>query len=82
MWSSQRSCLISSLLLSAASFAVAFVPASARPSFAATTKLQASTTSTDYDIVKVDLSDGRDYPIYIGAGFSDEEGACFYGYYL
>lgn len=32
-----------------------------------------SSTKTDYDVVKVDLSDGRDYPIYIGAGFSEEE---------
>ena len=30
-------------------------------------------TNTDYDIVKVDLSDGRDYPIYIGDGFDDAE---------
>jgi 3-dehydroquinate synthase len=29
---------------------------------------------TKYDIVKVDLADGRDYPIYIGAGYSQEEG--------
>lgn len=35
--------------------------------------LEAS-TETDYDVVTVDLTDGRDYPIYIGAGFSDEEG--------
>lgn len=28
----------------------------------------------NYDIVKVDLDDGRDYPIYIGTGYSDEEG--------
>lgn len=27
-----------------------------------------------YDIVKVDLEDGRDYPIYIGTGYSDQEG--------
>jgi hypothetical protein len=33
-----------------------------------------SATATDYDIVNVELADGRDYPIYIGAGFSDEEG--------
>lgn len=32
-----------------------------------------SSTATEYDIVKVDLSDGRDYPIYIGSGFTDEE---------
>ena len=31
-------------------------------------------TETDYDVVKVDLSDGRDYPIYIGAKFGEEEG--------
>lgn len=28
-----------------------------------------------YDIVKVDLDRDRDYPIYIGTGYSDEEGA-------
>lgn len=28
----------------------------------------------NYDIVKVDLSDGRDYPIYIGTGYEDREG--------
>lgn len=34
-----------------------------------------STIAKDkYDIVKVDLDDGRDYPIYIGTGYSDEEG--------
>ena len=27
----------------------------------------------NYDVVKVDLNDGRDYPIYIGASFSDEQ---------
>jgi len=35
--------------------------------------LHESSTATNYDIVKVDLTGGRDYPIYIGAGFSDEE---------
>lgn len=34
-----------------------------------------STIAKDnYDIVKVDLDDGRDYPIYIGTGYSDKEG--------
>jgi hypothetical protein len=28
----------------------------------------------NYDIVNVDLDDGRDYPIYIGTGYDDEEG--------
>jgi hypothetical protein len=27
-----------------------------------------------YDVVKVDLDDGRDYPIYIGAEFDEAEG--------
>ena len=35
--------------------------------------LNVATTGTDYDIVKVDLTDGRDYPIYIGSDFSDDE---------
>uniref|UniRef100_A0A7S4J271 3-dehydroquinate synthase, chloroplastic n=1 Tax=Odontella aurita TaxID=265563 RepID=A0A7S4J271_9STRA len=29
--------------------------------------------SDDFDVVKVDLDDGRDYPIYIGAEFDPEE---------
>ena len=29
----------------------------------------------NYDIVTVDLADGRDYPIYIGTSYSDQEGA-------
>eukprot|EP00980_Cylindrotheca_fusiformis_P006338 scaffold1356_cov123-Cylindrotheca_fusiformis.AAC.19 len=28
---------------------------------------------SNYDVVNVDLSDGRDYPIYIGTGYTDEE---------
>lgn len=35
--------------------------------------LQVTASSTEYDIVKVDLTDGRDYPIYIGSDFSDDE---------
>ncbi|KAL7487368.1 hypothetical protein ACHAW6_012963, partial [Cyclotella cf. meneghiniana] len=31
------------------------------------------TTATPHDIVRVDLADGRDYPIYIGSDFSDDE---------
>mmetsp|Transcript_29592 Transcript_29592/g.45418 ORF Transcript_29592/g.45418 Transcript_29592/m.45418 type:complete len:424 (-) Transcript_29592:183-1454(-) len=38
-----------------------------------TVQMSSSATSTDYDVVKVDLADERDYPIYIGGGFSDEE---------
>lgn len=33
----------------------------------------ASDIKTEYDIVKVELSDGRDYPIYIGDDFNDVE---------
>lgn len=33
---------------------------------------------TDHDVVTVDLADGRDYPIYIGAGFNDKEGNYIY----
>ena len=32
----------------------------------------------NYDEVKVDLDDGRDYPIYIGTGYSEEEGESFF----
>ena len=58
----------------------------AAPSFSqhGTISLSASLMSNDlgsstnakenYDVVKVDLDDGRDYPIYIGTGYSDEEG--------
>lgn len=38
-------------------------------------QLGSTTVNMDhYDIVKVDLADGRDYPIYIGTEYSDEEG--------
>lgn len=38
-------------------------------------ELGSTTFSRDnYDEVKVDLDDGRDYPIYIGTGYSEEEG--------
>ena len=36
----------------------------------------------NYDTVKVDLAGGRDYPIYIGTGYADEEGAFFFGTFL
>jgi hypothetical protein len=28
----------------------------------------------NYDVVRVDLENARDYPIYIGTGYSDEQG--------
>ena len=34
-------------------------------------------TETDHDTVTVDLADGRDYPIYIGANFDDKQGMYF-----
>jgi len=36
-------------------------------------KLSSVSTKTNYDVVKVDLADGRDYPIYIGSKFSEKE---------
>ena len=37
--------------------------------------LGSTTVSMDhYDVVKVDLADGRDYPIYIGTDYSADEG--------
>ena len=38
-----------------------------------TTTAPTTINKENYDIVKVDLSQGRDYPIYIGDGFNDEE---------
>lgn len=32
-----------------------------------------ATEESTHDVVKVDLSDGRDYPIYIGTGYTDDE---------
>jgi 3-dehydroquinate synthase len=53
----------------------AFTSPSRRPSSRRSASQLASTAeATEYDIVKVDLADGRDYPIYIGAGYSEEEG--------
>ena len=37
------------------------------------TALHVTASSTEYDVVKVDLTDGRDYPIYIGSDFTDDE---------
>ena len=34
----------------------------------------ATSASTEYDIVKVDLENNRDYPIYIGDTFDDTQG--------
>ena len=34
-------------------------------------KMGEGESESNYDAVKVDLEDGRDYPIYIGTGYSD-----------
>lgn len=72
--------LTTAVLVSVASCAFSFVPSSSSRAFAVSSSSAPTTrlySSSDYDTVTVDLADGRDYPIYIGAGFPDEEGACF-----
>lgn len=70
------------LLVSAViSCASAFVPSSSTPPtvpshIGANTALGMAADTSAYDIVKVDLDDGRDYPIYIGAEFDEAEGEC------
>ena len=75
-----------SFLIAAAvliNFAAAFVPSSVHQGAAvgvgsnaasATTLGMADSSSDSYDVVKVDLDDERDYPIYIGAEFDEAEG--------
>ena len=64
-------------------FAAAFVPSSVHQgatvgvgsnAASATTLGMAESSSDSYDVVKVDLDDERDYPIYIGAEFDEAEG--------
>ena len=40
----------------------------------ASTVTTSKSTAIDYDVVKVDLEDNRDYPIYIGDSFDDKQG--------
>eukprot|EP00532_Pseudo-nitzschia_australis_P006254 CAMPEP_0168170484 /NCGR_PEP_ID=MMETSP0139_2-20121125/4206_1 /TAXON_ID=44445 /ORGANISM="Pseudo-nitzschia australis, Strain 10249 10 AB" /LENGTH=451 /DNA_ID=CAMNT_0008087993 /DNA_START=22 /DNA_END=1377 /DNA_ORIENTATION=+ len=40
---------------------------------AAVKQQQEAKIADNYDVVKVDLTDGRDYPIYIGTSFTDEQ---------
>mmetsp|Transcript_608 Transcript_608/g.1415 ORF Transcript_608/g.1415 Transcript_608/m.1415 type:complete len:435 (-) Transcript_608:85-1389(-) len=63
-------------------FAAAFVPSSVHQgatvgvgsnAASATTLGMAESSSDSYDVVKVDLDDERDYPIYIGAEFDEAE---------
>jgi hypothetical protein len=47
------------------------------PSTDAAVELGSSTEKKEnYDIVTVDLENGRDYPIYIGTDYAQEEGMC------
>jgi len=39
----------------------------------ATNEASADIEDVSYDVVKVDLNDGRDYPIYIGTSYTDEQ---------
>lgn len=54
-----------------------FAKSSVTETYSLTTELGMSAVETQadsaYDTVRVDLSDGRDYPIYIGDGFDDKE---------
>mmetsp|Transcript_2142 Transcript_2142/g.2908 ORF Transcript_2142/g.2908 Transcript_2142/m.2908 type:complete len:434 (+) Transcript_2142:109-1410(+) len=43
------------------------------PAFVSKREMSTFISETDLDTVTVDLSDGRDYPIYIGADFDDKE---------
>lgn len=52
----------------------AFITPSPRLPSTRKTQLASTAEATEYDIVKVDLADGRDYPIYIGAGYGEDEG--------
>jgi 3-dehydroquinate synthase len=57
-------------------FSSDLLPTTARSVLSSTTALAAVSsvdTENNYDVVKVDLSDGRDYPIYIGTSYSDEQ---------
>lgn len=73
MHSCVRLSLLATLLVSIRT-SVAFAPHPQSKALSLSSlQMSTSSTKTDYDVVKVDLSDGRDYPIYIGAGFSDEE---------
>jgi 3-dehydroquinate synthase len=57
-------------------FSSDLLPTTARSVLSSTTTLAAVSsvdTENNYDVVKVDLSDGRDYPIYIGTSYSDEQ---------
>ncbi|KAG7354582.1 3-dehydroquinate synthase [Nitzschia inconspicua] len=49
------------------------VSASSSSTSTSTSGTSTSSNNDNYDIVHVDLSDGRDYPIYIGTSYSDEQ---------
>lgn len=85
LWKERTACLLllfSSLLVTATAFIIQKDDRINRLRMADITvqeEQQASIGSTtvskdNYDIVQVDLENGRDYPIYIGTGYSNEEG--------
>lgn len=45
------------------------------PADATATAAIPESADASYDVVKVDLADGRDYPIYIGTSYTDEQAA-------
>jgi 3-dehydroquinate synthase len=61
-------------LLMSPSHAFTITPSPLPSSRRSASQLASTAEATEYDIVKVDLADGRDYPIYIGAGYNQEEG--------
>ena len=65
---------ISALLMS--QFTTSFtspIPSQKHTSPKIATQLHVTSAPTEYDIVNVDLTDGRDYPIYIGSDFTNDE---------
>ena len=67
--------LVTTVLVLSSRLASSFTPptnGNSHHATAASTHLGVA-ASTQYDIVNVDLTDGRDYPIYIGSDFTDAE---------
>jgi hypothetical protein len=75
--------VILSLIFSLITASHGFIPISSK-SWNHPRRSTLSSAIVDYETVKVDLSDGRDYPIYIGAGFSETEGEfrCRFQYWI
>lgn len=63
---------LSSMRTSATSDVATSLPMTATNE-ATTGDVQRVESEDNYDVVKVDLTDGRDYPIYIGTSYTDEQ---------